>query len=240
MSAKDSGGKITYKATPNNISDNRSATITISYLDQDVKIVVSQEAKSIVELSLKSESDDNSNSELTKELTSENQDNKLYSVGDYYDYRGKQGVVFEVWEDGRHGKIVSMDEINTIWHTYIQFEKGIVVGTTNELNGYTNTQKISVRDDRDQYPAFMWCISKGAGWYLPAKNELLTLYKHRKSINNTITEKGGTPLGVESYWSSTEFIGEDNYRAWSVYMSNGFTSNNGKSSDGYVRAVSAF
>ena len=33
-----------------------------------------------------------------------------YKVGDYYNVNGKEGVVFEVRDNGRHGKIVSLDQ----------------------------------------------------------------------------------------------------------------------------------
>lgn len=33
-----------------------------------------------------------------------------YKVGDYYDVEGKKGVVFEVSEDGRHGKIIALTQ----------------------------------------------------------------------------------------------------------------------------------
>ena len=36
---------------------------------------------------------------------------KTYKVGDYYDVGGKQGVVFAVTSDGRHGKIVSLTDL---------------------------------------------------------------------------------------------------------------------------------
>ena len=49
-----------------------------------------------------------------------------YKVGDLYNENGKQGVVFEVWDDGRHGKIVSLDETSTYWSGAIDWcsEKG--------------------------------------------------------------------------------------------------------------------
>ena len=35
---------------------------------------------------------------------------KTYKIGDYYDDGVKQGVVFAVRDNGRHGKIVSLDQ----------------------------------------------------------------------------------------------------------------------------------
>ena len=37
---------------------------------------------------------------------------QTYKVGDIYDVNGKKGVVFEVSEDGKHGKIVSEDIVS--------------------------------------------------------------------------------------------------------------------------------
>ena len=33
-----------------------------------------------------------------------------YNVGDYYYCGDKEGIVFEVWDDGRHGKIVALHD----------------------------------------------------------------------------------------------------------------------------------
>ena len=38
-----------------------------------------------------------------------------YKVGDYYNVDGKEGVVFEVTSDGRHGKIISRNETRSNW-----------------------------------------------------------------------------------------------------------------------------
>ncbi len=40
---------------------------------------------------------------------------KTWKVGDYYDVNGKQGVVFTVTPDGKHGKMVSLNEIKDTW-----------------------------------------------------------------------------------------------------------------------------
>ena len=46
----------------------------------------------------------------------------VYDVGDYFNRGGKEGVVFEVWDHGRHGKIVSLDEKNSAtWNSAIKW-----------------------------------------------------------------------------------------------------------------------
>ncbi len=40
---------------------------------------------------------------------------KMYKVGDVYDINGKQGVIFVVTPDGKHGKMVSINQTKSNW-----------------------------------------------------------------------------------------------------------------------------
>ncbi len=162
---------------------------------------------------------------------------KTYQVGDYYDRNGIRGVVFEVSDGGRHGKVLSMDRGQTCWCTSSQYDKNITAGASSEWNGKSNTDKILSRSDRDEYRAFMWCRNKGSNWYLPSKEELLTMYRNKDKINATLSKQGGTLLD-NWYWSSTEYSGRS---AWDVNMYNGSTRNHAKYYDyNAVRAAAAF
>lgn len=142
-------------------------------------------------------------------------------VGAKYSRNGKEGIVFYITSDGRHGKIVSEDKTNCAWST-----ENISTGATDENDGMANMKTIqAISGWREKYPAFAWCADKGDGWYLPAKNELITLYESR--IINT----------NDYYWSSTE---NNRIYVWIVYMSSGRTYINYKDNDYYMRAVSAF
>ena len=163
---------------------------------------------------------------------------KSYKVGDYYNEGGKEGVVFEVSADGRHGKIVSLDEAILQWCTEEQFERTIVVGASSTTDGKANTDRVMARSDSDEFPAFEWCRSKGKDWYLPAEDELKSISAAKEKINVTLERLGKIKVGeVLWYWSSTEY---DDICAWSVDMSNGDTINGSKYYSIYVRAVSAF
>lgn len=125
-----------------------------------------------------------------------------WKVGDYYDVDGKQGVVFVVTPDGKHGKIVCLRELGFFpWDT-----------------------------------AKSKCAEIGTGWYLPSKDELVSMYKAKSKINPTLLAVGD-PLRDDFYWSSTEY---DSAFAWLVYMYKGSTYGDLKYDYGYVRAVSAF
>ena len=165
---------------------------------------------------------------------------KTYKVGDYYNDGVREGVVFEVSADGRHGKIVSMmqsaDELQ--WSSD-SIEQKRLVGADSETDGAYNMAKVkAISGWRDKYPVFKWCADLGEGWYLPSKEELLTIYKNKDKLNLKLTDKL-----IGWYWSSTEDNCKDifgDFCAWSVAMLSGDTYRSIKRSKRYVRAVSAF
>ena len=180
-------------------------------------------------------------------LTVEIAEVETYSVGDYYDDGVKQGVVFDVWDGGRHGKIVSLDQVTKEWCTQEQYKKGIVVGTSSESDGKANTDKVMAGNDSSQYPAFQWCRAKGAEWYLPAIDELKRLLLNDevyKAVNKTLDQQGANKLSAKSsftwYWSSSEYVDDNKFCSWGVRMVDGYTYGNLKIGYNYVRAVSAF
>ena len=160
----------------------------------------------------------------------------IYKVGDYYDDGVKQGVVFTVEDGGRHGKIISLDETTLSWCA-MHYEHFQDMGLSNDTNGKINTDIIMARKDSDNYPAFEWCRAKGEEWYLPSIGELKLLYDVMDEVNKTLHDKSKILLDSGIYWSSTEL---DKFRAWLVYMNDGYALANRKVSSLCVRAVSAF
>lgn len=163
-----------------------------------------------------------------------------YQVGDYYDDGKRQGVVFAVSDDGRHGKIVSLDQTNKQWCSDKQYIMRIVVGASSDSDGKSNTDKVMARAGSNKYPAFQWCRAKGDEWYLPSKEELKLLLQVRYKVNKTLRDKSMEELSDVRYWSSTEI---DSNFAWYVSMYRGDVRSNSdyKYSDFCdVRAVSAF
>lgn len=167
-----------------------------------------------------------------------------YDIGDYYNENGKEGIVFEVWDGGQHGKIVSMDETRAAWDRRVEWSdakhkhiNGTRTYADSENDGKANTDKIMARSDRDYFPAFTWCRTKGDSWYLPAISELETIYRSKETINATLS-KHGVPISSSVWhWSSTE---RNEFIAWGVPMRSGGTNYVNKRNDIYVRAVSAF
>ncbi len=159
---------------------------------------------------------------------------KTYKVGDYYNDGVREGVVFEVSADGRHGKIVSMKQSAE----YLQWssdsaEQKRLIGADSKTDGAYNMAKVTARPDwQRKYSAFKWCADLGEGWYLPSKEELLTIYKNRGKLKHNLTD-----WISYLYWSSTEY---NEFCAWGVNMFSSATTNYRKCYGNYVRAVSAF
>lgn len=158
---------------------------------------------------------------------------KTYKVGDYYDDGKKQGVVFDVSDDGKHGKIISLNVTALRWCSKLVSKS---IGVTSKSDGQSNTDIVMSRSNYKNYPAFAWCREQGEDWYLPSQNELLSLYRVKNQINKLLRDRCKEMINGNMYWSSTE----REFCAWFVSMGSGFTSYRNKLFNYYVRAVSAF
>lgn len=162
-----------------------------------------------------------------------------YQVGDYYNVDGVEGVVFTMTGEG-HGKIASMDETTAQWAT-----ANSTTGATNATDGLANMNIIKAMTNWETaFPAFGWCGAKNigsiTGWYLPAREELNTLYNNRSVINITMQENGGTDVDG-NYWSSTERSNDSANSNAGTSIDNGYSYYDRKSTSSMkVRAIKAF
>ena len=145
-----------------------------------------------------------------------------FSIGRYIVVNGVSGVTF--YSDGKFTKIISVDETSKRWGY-----SGSFCGAVNSSDGKANTDKIASGSD-----AAIWCRNKGAAWYLPAQNELMTISNNRSILNTTLSSIGGTQLGTSFYWSSTE---HDSTYAHIVSLVNGSSGTSEKNKSYTVRAV---
>lgn len=181
-----------------------------------------------------------------------------YAIGDPYpDATNPIGVVF--WLDekdptydsankkGLKGKIVSLDEPVANWNGGTN-EAGklkwsteqVTTGATSTSDGAANTLKITQTANYSStvYPAVAWCVAKNTGgvtgWYLPAKDELLTLYYVITTVNSSLQTVGATKLSLSQYWSSME---DDSVYSVAVHFSGGTTYITKKNSAYSLRCV---
>lgn len=177
-------------------------------------------------------------------------DNGVYDIGYYYDDGTKQGVVFEVTDDGRHGKIVGLTNSSFLLWSSDEKEQRRFIGADDEHNGANNMAKVKqIEGWRYKYPAFAWCADLGEGWYLPAIEELKKFTLDTSihgAVNRTLAKKGKVlAQNGKDYWycSSTEY----NFKfitgifcAWGVRLRDVSITYDCKNEYNYVRAVSAF
>ena len=134
----------------------------------------------------------------------------VYKVGDIYPNGAAggdvKGIVFEAAQDGQSGKIAALKdcsvngtEVSDEIGTYYWYSWGPSTAALNSISdGKANTE--AVRGNSADYPAFAAAQALGDGWYLPARDELSTLFDMQGELIN----KGGYQemLGI-AYWSST-------------------------------------
>lgn len=151
------------------------------------------------------------------------------------------GIVFLVNEDGRTGKIVSLDQVNKKWSILAE-----EVNTTSNVDGAVNTNKILSlpKYSASNYPLFAWCkerntpVVKGIYWYIPARREVSEMYAHFKAIDASLAKIGATGFGTNGSlrWSSTEYSAIN-----AVYADkDNMMTARPKNFDGWARAISAF
>ena len=178
--------------------------------------------------------------------TAPTQVNKVYKVGDYYNVNGKEGIVFEVSADGRHGKIVSLKQSGALQWASDSTEQSRTIATDYKSDGTKNLAKVrEISGWQNKYPAFKWCTTLGSGWYLPSIDEikkLLLTKSIRDVVNRTLVARGLQRISGTKYWSSTEFYeqGVPNKRIFIINLEYESTDRSLKSSQAYVRAVSKF
>lgn len=183
----------------------------------------------------------------------------IYNVGDIYDKDGVKGIVVVLYDGGRHGLVMSLDEACLSWCT-LHRKKIKKTGADNRLDGLANMKAIEkyIADNNyswHDFPAFEWCRAKGEGWFLPSINELWgagTMYlggsrtasnrRFRKNFNSNIQSAGGVPLSnIMIYHSSTEDTKDPRYALYSHMNSEEpYTQTGYKADDLFVRAFHKF
>lgn len=123
-----------------------------------------------------------------------------YYIGDYYKDDNKEGIVVNVWENGRHGWIMSLNEMKSDDWTNISYDKSL---TTSYEDGVANTILIKNRSNfKEEFPSVAWVCSLGEQWYLPAAEELRVIMNKKDEINKSLFKLGKPQIQDDNYISS--------------------------------------
>ena len=174
--------------------------------------------------------------EINNEIN--NEEDKTYQIGDLYNCDGVRGLVFKVDESGKSGLIVSFYEPETMLAWGQEFT---TTGANSRSGGEQNTAIIySLPNCQTKYPAFAWCQSLGSGWYIPAIDELLELFRvsYTQEFSEAIATYNATPFTAGKYYLSSTEMDE-----WFIYLaepSSATESSNYKQYTYFVRAIHSF
>ena len=90
--------------------------------------------------------------------------------------------------DGKHGKIVSLEEGEGTWANFAVANKK--TGAVYEEGGAHNLDIMKgLINWKENYRVSSWCASLGSGWYLPAKRELELIFANSVKINHTLNSR---------------------------------------------------
>lgn len=147
-----------------------------------------------------------------------------YAIGDLYpNAENPEGVVYYVYSNGTHGKIVSLIESSNIKWDSRDNASNYFIGATSTTDGSYNTNKMS----SSYHPIKVWIdanFGTGSEWYCPARDELAYMLDRVETINTTLTNNGYSRID-NIFWSSTENDGGDGYflKAYAAYKYHGVT-----------------
>jgi len=141
------------------------------------------------------------------------------------------GIIFYLDSTKKHGLVAATKDQSTgiKWYNNVYVAtgaKGTAIGT-----GASNTTKIVNKQGSGKYAAKLCAdlvLNGFSDWYLPSKQELNQLYKHKAKV---------TGLAATNYWSSSE---SDANNAWDQEFGGGFKFADDKSFTIHVRAVRSF
>ena len=130
------------------------------------------------------------------------------------------GVVFWVAEDSKAAKVVSLERTSTTvaWSTVGQ----TFLGADSKTDGASNTAILKSSAEASSMPILEFCAGYGGDWYWPACNELAAIFNVKTAVDAALSVNGGTAMGTNQYWSSTEFNAENPLLAIHVKMDNGY------------------
>lgn len=173
----------------------------------------------------------------------------VYAVGDPYREADEiVGIVYEVTDGGKHGKIVALsnvaekDRSNAMWDKRANVNDNYVLINASSLDdGMANMEAARANDpDLANFTALSLCAEKGAGWYIGAVNEMKALYAVKDAINTALKANGGRAFDTTEYWTSTEGSEDPTVRVTSLNFKNGDIFDYRKYFYMYVRPIKKF
>lgn len=146
------------------------------------------------------------------ELNSKPVDGKTYRPGDIYyssDNHTAIGIVYEVSNDGRSGKMISITEFEEQWCT-LDAEDMVRIGMDSN-DGAENMSTLASSEGYDaaNYPAINKC-AETMPWYMPSLDELKSAFGQIDAIQSALQSLGESEIQTDkTYATSNEASGSN-------------------------------
>ncbi|MBZ0327561.1 MAG: DUF1566 domain-containing protein [Altibacter sp.] len=159
------------------------------------------------------------------------------------------GIVYYVYDDGEHGLIASLDDLDDGSGVTWGLDGVDVTNCESYFDGITNTASIIAAGGQSNEAAGLCNTYTAFGfsdWYLPSLLELREMENAILTLNIVLTNDGdatSNPISMDyfslhSYWTSTEYIGSSTSYSHNFYSF--FTQMHSKTSTHKVRAIRSF
>lgn len=106
------------------------------------------------------------------------------------------------------------------------------VALTDYAGKENTAQMLTIDTSEAAYCCGNYTFPNGAKGYLPALGEWNIAYQNKAAVTEAISLIGGTALGANYYWSSTQ---GDKLNAWDLYWGSGAINVGGKTGGGRAR-----
>lgn len=126
---------------------------------------------------------------------------------------GADGVVAYIDETGEHGYVISLSECDKCYWAPSSYQySSWVAGVSSDTDGKSVSSSYS--SDYEciySFPAAYWAIQYGnSGWFLPAKEQLKSIFANFSKVNKGIEEAGGKAMTeYQAYWTITTYFSDD-------------------------------
>lgn len=146
----------------------------------------------------------------------------VIEIGATYDDGVDKGIIWWIADDGSSCKITNIVGGSDPTKYFTPDATNLIgIDALDEDDGYANTQLFLNAENYSatNFPLFAWVAELGEGWYIPSKNEYITMlpmYYSNSAFKAALTSYGDAIYSGTFYWASTLDSDNPTTKAWAL------------------------